>query len=397
MLSLTNIRRNWQAGLTVALVSIPLSISLAIASHATPLMGVITAVWAGLVGAMLGGTNYNIVGPTGALSGSIAAIAIMYGVSALPTLAILTGIFIAIAFYLQMDRLIVYVPHGVMHGFTLAVGIIIGLGQLNFALGVQVPPQKYFFDSLLATIARIADVYLPAFFTFLLFFALILFLWRRLPQLPPLVVITPIGILFGLMIHGMNPYMLETIGTKFGSSTAALLSFSTLTFDFHMLVPALGIAFIAILETLISAKLADHLTHTTHDAHKELIGLSLANIAAGVFGGFPATAALARTSLNIKSGATNRMAGIESSLCIAVISLLFLPWFSYLPLPVVAAMLLFLSIRMIEHEHFVHMWHTDRSECLLALFVAVVCIVEEPVTGILLGSLVAWAMKRPTH
>ncbi len=393
MLFLTHIRRNWHAGLTVALISIPLSISFAIASHATPLMGIVTAIWAGIIAAIFGGTNYNIVGPTGALSESVAAVAIVYGIHALPTLAILSGLLIALAYYLRLDRFIAFVLKGVVHGFTLGVALIIGLGQINFALGLHIPTQKYFFDGLLASLNHIPDLSLAALLTTCIFLGLIFFLWLRLPQLPPLAVIMPIGLFFGLVVTKIDPDILETIGMRFGELKASLFIMPKFYFDYHMLLPAIGITLIAILETLISAKLADQITKTTHDPHKELIGLSLANIAAGLSGGFPATATLSRTSLNIKSGAVNRMAGVISGLGIAVISIIFLPWFSYIPLPVIAAMLIFLSIQMVEHQHFSHMWHNERSQFWLALFVAAVCIGEDPVIGILLGTAIALAME----
>lgn len=131
------VQKNWKAGLTVALVSLPLSISLAIAANATPVMGLITAVWAGLVAALFGGSNFNVVGPTGALSGILAAFAIQNGVEMLPLLAIASGLVVLLAYALRWDRYIIFIPSCVMHGFTLGVAFIIGLNQLNFALGLS--------------------------------------------------------------------------------------------------------------------------------------------------------------------------------------------------------------------------------------------------------------------
>ena len=124
---------NWQSGITVSLVSIPLSVSLAVASQATPVMGIITAIWAGLMAAIFGGSNYNIVGPTGALSGLLAAYALTQGVSMLPMLAIVAGLFVLIAYAARLERFLVFVPASAIQGFTLGVAFIIGLNQLNFA------------------------------------------------------------------------------------------------------------------------------------------------------------------------------------------------------------------------------------------------------------------------
>ena len=134
---LGNMRKNWKSGITVSLVSIPLSISLAVAANSTPIMGIITAFWAGLIASIFGGSNYNIVGPTGALSGILAMFAITYGVASLPALAIMSGLIILIFFILHFERYIILIPSSVIHGFTLGVAFIIGLNQLNSALGLQ--------------------------------------------------------------------------------------------------------------------------------------------------------------------------------------------------------------------------------------------------------------------
>src|SRR3989344_6711779 len=136
-----NIASNWRSGLTVALISIPLSLSLAIASGATPIMGIITSVWAGIVAAAFGGSEFNVVGPAGALSGILASFALSFGAEMLPLLAILSGTLIFVFFLLRWDRYLIFIPSSVMHGFTLGVGLTIGFGQLNFALGLKNVPM----------------------------------------------------------------------------------------------------------------------------------------------------------------------------------------------------------------------------------------------------------------
>ena len=121
-----NLKNNWKSGITVSLVSIPLSISLAVAANATPLMGIITAIWAGLLASILGGSNFNVVGPTGALSGILAIFAISHGADALPGLAIVTGLIIIIFFVFHLEKYIILIPSSVIHGFTLGVAFIIG-------------------------------------------------------------------------------------------------------------------------------------------------------------------------------------------------------------------------------------------------------------------------------
>ena len=125
---------NLQSGVTVSLISIPLSVSLAVASNASPTVGILTAVWAGLMAAIFGGSHYNIVGPTGALSGIIAVFVITQGAALLPSLAVITGLIILLSYFLRLERYLIFVPGSVIHGFTLGVAFIIGLNQLNGAL-----------------------------------------------------------------------------------------------------------------------------------------------------------------------------------------------------------------------------------------------------------------------
>ena len=126
-----NIKNNIKSGLTVALISIPLSVSLAVASNASPLIGIITAIWAGLVAAIFGGSHFNIVGPTGALSGIIATYVIVHGLGGLPVLSVVTGVIVLVAYFLKLERYLVLIPSSVIHGFTLGVAFIIGLNQFK--------------------------------------------------------------------------------------------------------------------------------------------------------------------------------------------------------------------------------------------------------------------------
>ncbi len=152
-----------------------------------------------------------------------------------------------------------------------------------------------------------------------------------------------------------------------------------------MLETAAVIALIAILETMLSAKIADGMTHTKYNERKEMLGLGLANIVSGLVGGMPATAALARTSLNVKTGATHRTSGVISVISVAVISLFFLGYFTYIPLAVIAAILVFVAIKMVEREHYEKLWKFEREGFFISIFVALVTVLVDPMVGILLG------------
>ena len=153
------IKYNWKSGLTVSLVSMPLSISLAVASGSTPAIGIITAIWAGLVASIFGGSNFNIIGPTGALSGLIATYVILHGSNSLAILTITTGIFVLIAYALKLEKYLIFIPSSVIHGFTLGVALIIGFNQFNAALGLYgLPKHSSFFQNLIEYAENIWDV-----------------------------------------------------------------------------------------------------------------------------------------------------------------------------------------------------------------------------------------------
>lgn len=391
---LEKLKTNWKSGLTVALVSIPLSVSLAVASQSTPTAGIITAIWAGLIASLFGGSKFNIVGPTGALSGILAAYALGYGADALPMLAIVTGVFIFLAYILRLERFLVFVPASTIHGFTLGVAIIIAANQLNFAFGLSgLTQHQHFRENVVETFAHLGNASLTTFLCFVIGLMFLLVIAKKLPKVPGAIILAPIGILLGYLSHleviGLD---LQTLGMKYPDITARLFEAPRLFVDTTLLVPALTVALVAILETMISAKIADGMTKTKHNKRKEMLGLSLANVGSGIMGGIPATAALARTSLNIKTGATDNLSATISSITIVLISFLLLTSFRYIPLAVIASILVFVAIRMVEREHFVRMYSSDKKSLGITLFVAFITVYEDPIVGILVGTAIALLM-----
>lgn len=382
---------NWKSGVTVALVSIPLSVSLAVASGTSPVAGIITAVWAGLLASMLGGSNYNIIGPTGALSGLLAAYALIHGAASLALLAIVSGIFILIAYAFRLERYLVFIPASAIHGFTLGVAFIISLNQLNFALGLSgLPSHEKFIENVFETFAHIGSFSPTAVIVFLTFLGGLFAFLKFLPRVPGAIVLAPIGILLGyLSSQGTIPLSIGTLGSKFPDMNAALFVMPSLTFNSGIVVAGLAVALVAILETMISAKIADGMTKTKHHKRKEMFGLGIANIGSGLMGGIPATAALARTALNVKTGANDKISATISSIVVALIAIIFLKYFVFIPLAVIAAILVFVAVRMVEAHHFFRMYKFDKKEFALAFIVAGVTVYEDPIIGILLGTAVA--------
>jgi SulP family sulfate permease len=386
---LTNkLKENWKSGFAVSLVSIPLAVSLAVASHATPVMGVITAIWAGLIASIFGGSNFNIIGPTGALSGILAAYAITFGQGVLPTLAIIAGVMIFVAYIFKLERYLIFVPASTINGFVLGVSLIIIFNQINFAFGLSnLPIHESFVQNVLESLRHLSDGSLITFSIFTAFSVVLFILIKKIPNIPGAIIISPFGILLGyLSTQKLIPLELQTLETKFANLQPKLFLASNFVFSPKLIIPALTVSIIAILETMISARIADGITKTKHNKNKEMLGLSLANIACGIAGGIPATAALARTTLNIRSGGTHKISSGISSIFIILISFIFLGYFKFMPLAVIAAILTVVSIRMIEMEHFIKMFKIDKTNFILAMVVASVTVLEDPIIGILLGA-----------
>ncbi len=377
---------NWKSGLTVSLVAIPLSISLAVASHASPVVGILTAIWAGLVAALMGGSNYNVVGPTGALSGILASYAILHGSETLATVALLSGVIIYLAYVFRLHKYLVFVPGSAIHGFTLGVAFIIGLGQLNFALGITgLTAHEKFIDNLLESVRHFGMFSYASLVLFSASLVLLLLFKKFYPRLPGAIILAPIGIALGMLFQNKSVFALQTLGSLYPHMSTAFFLPIKPFFSQSAIIAAFAVALVAILETMISAKIADGMTGTRHSRRKEMRGLALANIVSGLFGGMPATAALARTSLNIKTGATSKISAAISSFGVAIIALFFLKFFKFIPLAVIAAILVFVAVQMVEAEHFMRMFKYDRKNFYLSLVTAAITVFEDPIIGILFG------------
>lgn len=410
------IKNNWKSGVSVALVSVPLSFSLAIASGAGPMAGIITATWAGLLAGIFGGSQYNIVGPAGALAGILIGYSITYGQAILPILAIVSGFVILAIWFLGWDKYLILVPSSVVHGFTLGVALTIGFGQLNYALGLSgLPVHENIIMNIFESLRNINHINFGAFVPFIIGLSLMFIVLKLKPLWPNSIIVAIIGIILGyLSVHNIIPLHFQTVGTKFPNLSGNLFvlpkisdllnnhNFSALT-HFYQIVKitefSLVVAFVATLETLISAKTADGMTKTKFMQSKEVFGLSLANIASGFFGGLPASGVFARTALNVKSGASSNYSQIINAVSVGLISVVFISGFSYLPLSITASILVYAAIRMITAEHFRKIYKFDKSAFGLAMVVAALTFAMDATTGILVGtvsSLLLFANKLST-
>ena len=398
------LKNNWKSGLSVAMVSIPLSLSLAIAAGASPMTGIITAVWASIIAGIIGGSKYNIIGPAGALTGILISYSLVYGPTILPILAIFSGIIILIVRYLKWDKYLVFVPSSVVHGFTLGVSLTIVASQLNSIFGLNnLPTHSDLVMNIIESFKHIALINWYAFIPFVVSLVAMFVILKYKPKLPNAIIVALFGILLGyLSMHGILPFHFETIGTKYSALSNNLFLFPHLSTLFSntsfsalihiaqitlIIKSALIVAFIALLETLISAKIADGMTKTKFNQSKEILGLGFSNIISGIFGGLPASGVFARTSLNVRSGAKSNYSQIIQGVSVGLIAILFISEFSYLPLSVTAAILVYTAVRMITAEHFIKIFKIDKNAFIIAMVVAILTFSFDAATGIVVGAL----------
>ena len=378
----------------MSLVSIPLSLSLAIAAGATPIMGIVTAIWAGLFAGLLGGSKFNIVGPTGALAGILTLYTFEYGAAVLPFLAFSSGILILLFWLLHWERYLMLIPSSVIHGFTLGVALIIGLSQLNFLLGLEnITAHGHLISNVFESLRHAGQANIFAVVLFTIGLIIIFTVSKYFPKAPVSIFTALFGIAIGYAsVSGLISFYLPTLYSVYGDLKLNLVQpnyFSLDYFSLPLLKAAIIIVFVGIIETLISGKIADGMTKTHFNQSKEVFGLGMANIASGLFGGIPATAALARTALNVKSGATSKTSALINAIGVAIISLFLISVFKFLPLAIVAAILVFVAVRMVQAEHFINLYRNDKKMFFLSLVVAAITIIEDPITGILVGAVIA--------
>lgn len=398
------VKENWKSGLTVALISVPLSIALSIASGAGPIPGLVTGIWATLIASIFGGSNYNVVGAAGALTTVLFAGTLgapdNLGAGILPILAIATGLIILVVWALRADRFLYYIPSSVIYGFSAGVAFLIAVSQLFDATGLSVLKRTgHFLGDIELFIEHVRDVHMPSLLCFIAFLVFILVWKNSIKKIPAVIPTSILGIIFGYLEASHFDHGLVSLGDKFGSFTGSL--FASVPWDFltalihnpgnliWVLKTASIIALIAILETLITARIGDSLTKTQSSSTKELLGLALANLGSGACGGLPATGVFIRTGANIKAGATHRTSATIASVTTAVIALLVLPFFIYIPMAVIAAILVNTALGLIETHKFKEFWAHEKASFWIAFIVIIITVFEDAGMAVVVGALFA--------
>jgi len=350
---LADLRQDAVAGLTVAIVALPLAMALAIASGTTPEKGLVTAAVAGFLISALGGSRVQIGGPTGAFVVVVFNVIAQYGYDGLVLATFMAGIMLMIAGWARLGTWIKYIPEPVVTGFTAGIAVIIFSSQVRDLLGLsmdQVPAD--FGDKWLAFWAARETVSLAAIAVAAGALATILLLRRWAPRWPGFLIAVALASLVALALD----LPVETIGTRFGTVSGAIpmpsLPEITLARLGELLPSAFTIAFLAGVESLLSAVVADGMTGRRHRSNCELVAQGVANTASALVGGMPATGAIARTATNVRSGARTPVAGIIHAAIVLLFLLFLMPVAEVIPLASLAAVLVVVAMNMSEAHRF---------------------------------------------
>lgn len=383
------------AGITVAMVALPLSLAIAIASGADPAKGLITAIVGGFFISLLGGSRVQIGGPTGAFIVVVFGVIAHHGYDGLVLATLMAGVILIVAGYFRAGNLIEYVPEAVVNGFTIGIGIIIATSQLKDFMGlsiVKVPAD--FIDKMQALWVARATFNGAAFVIALVTLVLIIALRRMAPRLPGLIV--AVAATSAVVIMMALP--VDTIVSRFGALPnelpAPLFPAVTLARLVELLPSALVIAFLAGIESLLSAMVADRLIEGHHRPNAELTAQGVANVASSLFGGLPVTGAIARTATNIRAGGKTPVAGLVHALTILIVMMVAAPLAGRLAMPALAALLLLTAWNMSEplkwRAYMAEPW-ADRLLLLLTLVLTVVVDLTVAIgTGVALGLLLRY-------
>ncbi|MFJ1619225.1 SulP family inorganic anion transporter [Streptomyces sp. NPDC088190] len=384
-------RRDLLAGLTVAIVALPLALGFGVSSGLGAEAGLATAVVAGALAALFGGSNLQVSGPTGAMTVVLVPIVAQYGPGGVLTVGLMAGVLLIVLALLRAGRYMRYVPAPVVEGFTLGIACVIGLQQVPNALGVATPEG----DKVLVVTWRAVEEFVRApnwtAVALAAGVAAVMLLGARVrPTVPfsivAVVAATLVTQLFDL--RGAAP-----IGDLPAGLPAPSLGFLDLSALGSLLAPAVAVAALAALESLLSATVADGMTvGQQHDPDKELFGQGIANLAAPLFGGVPATAAIARTAVNVRTGAGSRLAALTHAAVLAVIVFAAAPLVSRIPLAALAGVLLATAIRMVEVGSLRAMARATRSDAIVLVLTAAATLVLDLVYAVIIGLVVAGAL-----
>ncbi|RSS95293.1 SulP family inorganic anion transporter [Streptomyces sp. WAC05292] len=384
-------RRDLLAGLTVAIVALPLALGFGVSSGLGAEAGLATAVVAGALAAVFGGSNLQVSGPTGAMTVVLVPIVARYGPGGVLTVGVMAGALLIALALLRAGRYMRYVPAPVVEGFTLGIACVIGLQQVPDALGVAKPDGEKVLLAAWRAVEAFAAAPNPAAVGLSLGVAAVMLAGARWRPAIPFSIVAVIAATVAARFFDLDAA--APIGELPAGLPAPSLAFFDVTALGSLIAPAVAVAALAALESLLSATVADGMTvGQQHDPDKELFGQGIANLAAPLFGGVPATAAIARTAVNVRTGASSRLAALTHAAVLAAIVFAAAPLVAKIPLAALAGVLLATAVRMVEVGALRAMAKATRSDAVVLVLTAAATLVLDLVYAVIIGLVVAGAL-----
>ena len=380
------------AGVIVAIIALPLSIALAIASGVSPEKGLYTAIVAGFLISFFGGSNVNISGPTAAFATIVAGIVAQFGTDGLVIATIMAGIMLVIMGLCRFGILIKYIPYTITTGFTSGIALTIVIGQLKDFFGLTFPEGTHAVETmekLSAVVNSFSTVNMQSVVVGLIGL-LILIIWPKISKKIPG---SLIAVIVGVVIVKAFKLNVNTIGDLYTISRS-LPQFSLPQFDFssirQIMPSAFTIAILAAIESLLSCVVSDGMIGGKHNSNTELMAQGIGNVFSGLFGGIPATGAIARTAANVKNGGRTPVSGMVHAVVLLLILVALMPYAAWIPMPIIAAILFMVAYNMCEWRQFVSICKSaPKSDITVLVLTFVLTVVFDLVVAIEVGLLVA--------
>ena len=383
------------AGIIVAIIALPLSIALALASGVTPEKGIYTAIIAGFLISFFGGSRVQISGPTAAFATIVAGVVAKNGMEGLIVATVMAGIILIIMGLMKCGNMIKFIPYTITTGFTAGIAVTIVVGQLKSYLGLTTDPSI----NAIETIEKIEEV-LHHIGTINwsavivgLVSSVILWLCPKLPGVLKKIPGSLIAVIVGILMVKLLPMDVKTIGELY-TITSELPKFQMPAFSIAMiknvLPDAFTIAILAAIESLLSCVVADSMVNSKHRSNMELVAQGIGNVGSALFGGIPATGAIARTAANVKNGGRTPIAGMVHAVVLLLILVVLMPFAGMIPMPTIAAILFMVAYNMSEWRHFVHLCKTaPKSDIIVLVLTFVLTVVFDLVVAIGVGMVLA--------
>ncbi|MCP9282969.1 MULTISPECIES: SulP family inorganic anion transporter [Bacillus] len=385
-------RRDLIAGLVVGVVAIPLGMAFAIASGVGPEYGLYTVIVAGILISLFGGSKYQIGGPTGAFVPILFGIVSQYGIENLLIAGFMAGCMLVLFGIFKLGKLMKFIPRPVIIGFTAGIAVIIFSGQIANFLGLKgVEKHESFFLNMREIVVHLGTTNSLAIITAVIGLIVILAAQKYIPKIP--------GALLGLLASTFLAVLffqgqVETIGSAYGEIPRQLptFAFPELTIEkmIYLLPPAIVIALLGGVESILSAMVADNMKGSKHDSNKELVGQGIANMTAPLFGGIPATGAIARTATNIKNGGASPISGVVHGVVVLLILMVFAPYASMIPLAAMAPILMFVAWNMSERKEFINILKVKNADSLVLVVTFLLTVIGDLIIGVTAGLILAF-------